>query len=575
MEPKRLPAIVEALGLGLLPARAMLARSLRLPPPRNLVAVRRDVPVPMPDGARLYADHYAPRVRGPAPTILIRTPYGRLGEAPLGAGLSLAELPAQQFAARGYHVLVQSVRGCFRSEGAFEPHAQEAADGAATVAWLRGQPWFDGRLGSWGPSYLGYAQWATAAAAPGALAAMVPTITSAEPFSVSHPDGAFGLETRLRWAQGTLLLAELQRASWHERLAQASAGGAALRLRQAFMHLPLGEADLVATGRELPHFRASLAAEAPDAPFWRARDHSAAVAGVAAPAHMVGGWHDYFLRGLLRDYASLRAAGREPYLTIGPWHHAEPGPLLAGLQVGLQWFQVFLQGGGVLRERPVRLFVMGARRWRELDAFPPPATPWRLFLQGGGGLAPEPPPESSPPDRYRYDPADPTPALGGAMLDLWTAGARDNRPLEARPDVLTYTGERLARAVEVIGAVRAELFVASSLAHADFFVRLCDVFPDGRSVNVCDGLLRVAPGVGVARPDGSLAIAVELGPTAYAFARGHRVRLQISSGAHPRWSRNLGAGEPIATATALRAAEQTVFHDSARPSALALPLAQV
>lgn len=572
MESDRLPAFFESLGVGLLPGRALLARSLRLPPPRFLVRVKRDLAVAMPDGVRLFADHYAPRGAGPFPTILIRTPYGRGQEAAFGAGFSLAELPAQQFAARGFHVLVQGVRGCFGSEGEFAPHVQEAADGEATLGWLAQQPWFNGRLGTWGPSYLGYTQWATAARAPNAIQAMVPMIASAEPFSVAHPDGAFGLETRLRWAQGLLLLGELQRSDWRQRLSQASANQAAARLQRAFAHLPLLEADQIASGRPLAHYREVLTHTAPHDPFWQARDHSAAVAAVAAPAHLVGGWHDYFLRGLLRDYRTLRAAGQQPYLTIGPWHHAQPGALLAGIHAGLLWFQTYLQGKQTLRARPVRLFIMGANRWREFDDFPPPAAPKRFYLQAGRALATTPPPANASPDSYRYDPANWTPAVGGALLAFWGAGAQDNRALEARPDVLSYTTAPLTASLELIGVVRLELFVRSSLAHTDFFGRLCDVDPLGRSTNICDGLVRLAPGLGEPQPDNSLRIVIELSATAYRFGRGHRVRLLVASGAHPRWSRNLGTGEPIATGVNMRVADQTVFHDSAHPSALVLPL---
>lgn len=572
MEPERAPSLFETLGL--LPGRALLARALSLPPPRFLVRVTRDLPVPMPDGPRLFADHYGPRAAGVFPTILIRTPYGRGREAAFGAGLTLAELPARQFAGRGFNVVVQGVRGCYGSEGAFTPHAQEPADGAATVAWLAGQPWFDGRLATWGPSYLGYTQWATAAGAPGAIKAMLPINTSAEPFSVTFPDGAFGLETRLRWAQGTQLLAELQAMEWTERLAQAMVRQAEGQLRRAFAHLPLRETDLIAAGQPLPHYRAALSHERPDDPFWRERDLRAGVPAVEAPVHLVGGWHDYFLRGLLRDYGALATAGRRPYLTIGPWHHADPGALVAGLGAGLAWFQAHLAGRGALRERPVRLFVMGARRWRELDSFPPPSVPRRLFLQAGRALAPEPPPAHCPPDRYTYDPADPTPAVGGALLGAWGAGQRDNRALEARADVLCYTGAPLASPIEIIGAVRLVLFVRSSRAHTDLFARLCDVTPDGRSLNVCDGLVRIAPGTGEPQPDGSLRVELELWPTAYSFGRGHRLRLQVASGAHPRWSRNLGTGEPLATGVAMVAAEQTVFHDADHPSCLTLPLVE-
>jgi putative CocE/NonD family hydrolase len=130
----------------------------------------------------------------------------------------------------------------------------------------------------------------------------------------------------------------------------------------------------------------------------------------------------------------------------------------------------------------------------------------------------------------------------------------------------------LERDLEVIGPVSAELFVRSSLEHTDFFVRLCDVEPSGKSLNVCDGLQRLAPGRSVPQSDGCLKVNVELWPTAYRFQRGHCLRIQVSSGAFPRWNRNLGTGEPLATATTMRVAEQQVFHDPEHPSHVLLPI---
>lgn len=547
----------------LLEPRHLLALALRLPPPRNTVVVGRTIPITMPDGARLFADHYAPRVAGPAPTVLIRTPYGRGGESLLGAGLSLAELPARSFAERGYHVLVQGVRGRFKSEGLFIPHLHEATDGAATIAWIGRQPWFNGRLGTWGPSYLGYTQWAAAAAVPEAIHAMVPMVTSAEPFSVTHPDEAFALETRLRWAQGIVLMSRTGQGAWADLL------GAEGRLRRAFGRLPLLEADLAAAGVEVSGYRAALLHEQPDAPFWRARDHSGHVPDIAAPAHLIGGWYDYFLRPLLRDYAALVHAGRAPQLTIGPWTHAHPGTLLAGVREGLRWFDLHLRGQGSPRGLPVSLFVTGAGMWRQFDRFPPAAQEHRLHLHPDGLLAPERPTAGAAPTRYRYDPADPPPSVGGALLGA-DAGPRDNRALEARRDVICYTTAPLPAPLEVIGDVRLVLFVRSSLPHTDFVGRLCDVGLDGRSINLCDGLVRVRPGVGQPQPDGSLCVTVDLGPIAHAFGRGHRIRLQVASGSHPRWSRNHGTGEPVATAVRGLVAHQTLYHDAEHPSALSL-----
>ena len=551
--------------------RPLIARWLGLPPARYDVAVERNLPVPMPDGIVLRADHYTPRPGGPFPTILIRSPYGRGREA-LPGGLAFMFI-AQRFAERGYHVLFQDVRGRFDSGGAFDPLVHEAADGRATADWIAQQPWFDGRLATWGPSYLGYVQWALAATAPPYLKALVPIITGSEFTSSTFPDGAFALDTLLRWvamldAQDRSGLNVLR--GWRR---QQAVLGDDRRLEAAFRHLPLEEADLVAVGQPVLFYRRWLT-EPPtaDAPRWRATDYSAAVAQVTAPVHLVGGWYDFLLRQLLADYTALAAAGRAPYLTIGPWAHLDGGVLWEGLRAGLIWFGAQLKGDrSRLRARPVRYYLMGAEEWREAEAWPPPARETPYFLHGGGRLAEAGPAAADPPDRYRYDPADPTPSLGGALFNQ-NAGSRDDRALEARPDVLTYTTPPLAQAVEAVGRARLVLYVRSSRAHTDFFGRLCDVRPDGRSFNVSDGLCRLAPGVGETQADGSLRLTVALWPSAYRFRPGHRLRLLVASGAHPRWSRNLGTGEPLATAKTMFPAEQTIYHDAAHPSALILPL---
>jgi hypothetical protein len=218
---------------------------------------------------------------------------------------------------------------------------------------------------------------------------------------------------------------------------------------------------------------------------------------------------------------------------------------------------------------------MGANEWRELDTFPPPACPTYYYLHAEGRLSTELPGSDSAPDTYCYDPADPTPAVGGAFLGFAGAGAQDNRALEARADVLCYTTPPLAQEVEIVGQVQLTLFAHSSLSHTDFFGRLCDVAPDGRSINICDGLFRVVPGRGEIQADGSLQVKLDLWATAHRFQPGHRIRLQVSSGAHPRWNRNLGTGDDPSTSTRMLVAEQTIYHDSAHPSALVLPVVAI
>jgi putative CocE/NonD family hydrolase len=222
---------------------------------------------------------------------------------------------------------------------------------------------------------------------------------------------------------------------------------------------------------------------------------------------------------------------------------------------------------------------MGSHEWHAMDFWPPPAKSVRFFLQAEGGLTTEPPGAPSAPEvtprsvsRYRYDPHDPTPALGGPVLSA-QAGARDQRPLESRPDLLTFTTPPLPTAVDVIGHVRLELYVHSSLACTDFVGRLCVVHPDGRSLNVCEGIVRVSPGVGEPQPDGSRRIEIDMWATAMRFGAGQRIRLHVCSAAHPRWSANSGDSRPLQSgAPAGLVADQTIYHDPERPSALILPL---
>jgi len=543
--------------------RRLLSRLLGLPPTHHAVAVEHGLRVPMPDGVELVADRYRPREPGRFPTILVRTPYGRKA-----SGFFVSHRMAE----RGYNVIVQDVRGRFGSEGEFDVFAGEDADGWATIEWISDQPWFDGSLGLWGMSYLAYAQWAAAPGAPSFLKAIMPQIGGSRAYPIIYPDGAFNLDLALPYS----ILVEEQNTTPGASFLKGILSQLRIRrrLRHGFMHLPVGEADAEVSGRPKIFYRDWLAhPEASDA-YWRARDHSDRVHNVEAPAHLFSGWYDFFLRELLDDYEALVAAGKTPYLRVGPYPHGSLGMMAEVLRETFAWFDLHLKDEtGGARPKPVRLYVMGADEWREFDAWPPPAEETRYHLHPDGWLSPEAPPAGSTPNRYRYDPADPTPAVGGPLFGLWgKRGAVDNRELESRLDVLVYTTSPLQRDVEIAGPVRLELYARSSLEHADFFGRLCDVHPGGESMNVCDGLFRLEPGKREPQQDYSSRIEIDMWATAYRFRRGHRMRLQVSSGAHPRWNRNLGTGEPIATATTMRVAEQTIYQDHERPSAVILPV---
>jgi putative CocE/NonD family hydrolase len=521
------------------------------------ITIERDVKVTMPDGIVLLADHYYPD-KGKPPTILIRSPYGRRNIFGLMFG--------RPFAERGFQVFIQSCRGTFGSGGTLDPFHQERADGLATVEWMKVQDWFNGELVTFGASYLGFTQWAIAKEVGSILKAMSTWVTSAEFRTVTYPGEALWFESSFGWTSQVVT----QEGSPLGALMGMLAGDR--KMRPAFRHLPLIEVDEIVLGRPVQFWREWLAHNEPGDEWWTRSDFSGTVPEVTAPNHMGSGWYDLFLRQTLRDYLALVHAGLQPYLTIGPWTHTNLRYMGVSLREALAWFRAHLLGDrSGLRKMPVRVFVMGADEWRDLPEWPPSnSRPQRWHLHSGQVLAPETPPESEP-DHYRYDPADPTPGVGGAAMSA-NSGPKDQRKLEARSDVLVYTSAILDRDMEIIGPVQAELFVQSSLEHTDFFARLCDVHPSGKSINICDALVRLIPGRPPRESDGTLRLNIDLWPTAYRFKRGHRIRVQVSSGAHPRWARNPGSGEPLATAGTLYTADQTVFHDPAHPSAMILPV---
>ena len=466
--------------------RRILALLLGLPPSKYRVARQHDVRVPMPDGVHLVLDRYVPQHAGRFPAILIRTPYGR--------GVALNRLIATLFAERGYQVVVQDVRGRSPSEGVWEPFVHEGADGVATLDWIARQPWSNGQAAMWGPSYIGFAQWAAAGTGSPHLKALLPIITQ----SNFAPVGEHGyrLDRTLRWLLILHLLEDTELSRWDKLRRSLSTAEQDRILAPGFTHLPLATVDEAVFGKPVPFYRTWTAHPSPDDPYWRMANYHAAVPGIGLPIHLVGGWYDIFIAGMLRDYQAAREAGRQPYLTVGPWTHFDLRSQLEGVRQGLSWFDAHLKGDrSTLRHKAVRIFVLGARIWRELDAWPPAVHETRFFLHPEGRLAPAAPPAGALPDCYRYDPADPTPHIGGALLSVH-AGPRDNRPLEERDDVLCYTTRTLGQPVELIGVVRIELWVRLSLDHTDLFGRLCVVHPDGRSINICDVFFRLYLGRG-------------------------------------------------------------------------------
>ena len=303
-------ATARPLSRGAVALGKLAARAWSLPPRRNRVMVERDVQVPMSDGTVLLATHYTPVSVASAATVLVRCPYGRSGLFALQSAQILAE--------RGYHVLLQSVRGTFGSGGDFEPMQHEIADGHDTVAWLRQQSWFEGRLATYGASYLGFVQWALAMDPPPELVAMVMHVGPHDFSRSAYRNGAFDLYNYVMWSD---LVAHQESIGMLRAMTRMTT--ADRRLRPVLDRLPVaaGYRDLL--GREPTWSERWLEHPQATDPFWGPMQCGAALERVTVPVLLVGGWHDLFIEQTLEQYRTLAARGVPTRLLVGPWAHLD------------------------------------------------------------------------------------------------------------------------------------------------------------------------------------------------------------------------------------------------------------
>ncbi|MFB9572927.1 CocE/NonD family hydrolase [Streptomyces yanii] len=526
-------------------ARMMRATWRNLPAKRHEAGWEPGLVVPAADGSPLRTDHYFPRAEGDFPTLVVRSPYGR--------GVPWSPMYGMLFAEQGFHVVLQSCRGTGGSGGRFDLWRNEADDGRATVAWLRKQSWFNGLLGTVGPSYLGYVQWALALDPPPELKAMVVQVGLHDPYALFHTDGALRLENALAVGVGMTYqhrgIGPFVRATL--RLQR--------RLRAITTAQPLRGAYVSALGGEVPWLDDVMTHPEANDPYWLGASPGEAAERMSVPTGLITGWHDALADQTFEQYDRLRRAGCETALLVGPWTHT------SALQQG--WPEVFADSLAWLRAhlcadpsglRPtgVRVHVGGAGEWRDLDDWPPTPAATSWFPAPGGYLTQQAPTDNTPLTSIRYDPADPTPSIGGPLLSR-TAGPRDNSILEAREDVLTFTGPPLAEPVDVLGPVFARLSISTDTGYADVFTRLCDVDAQGRSINVCDGLAQLRT-----VEEAPSTVTVPMSSTAHRFAAGHRIRWQISGGAHPRYARNPGTGESSVDATDFTPVRITLHADA-------------
>ena len=562
-------------------APTMLARVLGTRPAEYAVRIERRVAMTTSDGIALVSDIYHPVRAGATPTILVRIPFSKT----IGNSL-IATVVGRFWAERGYTAVIQGTRGRYESGGVHSPLIHERGDGLDTLAWLKRQPWFDGRLGMWGGSAFGHTQWAVAdqlPAAPSGRSALMVQISSTDFHGMFYPGGAFSLASALFWA----IRSRGAEDEWPD--AGAVQRGAA--------GVPLLDADRRAIA-DVPFFNDWAGHPVRDA-YWQRIDGEDRAATLQAPALLMAGWFDPFLPGQLADFVRIRRAARRDVadatrLIVGPWAHAETVRLpaaaatrnyrLESLAPSIPWFDRHLRsmGSGVQPDSPVRLFVMGTNVWRDEPEWPLARSrqvSWYLrsrgranSASGDGGLSAAAPNEHEPPDTFTSDPQNPVPTRGGAMIGNGSGVARQDE-VELRRDVLVYTTAPLEDDVEVTGPLTATLYVATSAPHTDFTAKLVDVQRDGTSYNVSDGILRrqyaASADPATAAP---VPIDISLWPTSMVFRQGHRIRLEVASSNFPRYDLNPNTGEPIATATVTAVARQAVHHGPGAPSRIVLPV---
>ncbi|RJP34484.1 MAG: CocE/NonD family hydrolase [Candidatus Omnitrophota bacterium] len=542
------------------------------------VEVRKNVMIPMRDGVKLAANIFLPQAEGPFPTILMRTPYGK-GE---GEG--------DFYASKGYAYVTQDARGRFDSEGVWDPFLADGQDGFDTQEWIGAQSWCNGKIGTTGGSYVGFTQWTSAPYASKYLKTMVPVVPLSNPYHEGmYVGGAFQLSLSMGW--GTLVT-------------QPAGTNPPIDWPKAFLHLPLQTWDTF-IGREVGFLRDWVAHPTYDE-YWKKRGVDDRYGDIAVPILNIGGWYDIFSKATLDQVDRVRHESknfpmrRNQFAVIGPWTHGISRDGKVGEmdfsanavfdlhEIQFKWFEYWLNGKetGVEDWPPYYLFIMGENQWRGENEWPLKRTQFTNYYlhskgkansRNGDGVLNTHPPLDEPADTFVYNPDDPAPTHGGNNLFGPKAGPYDQSTIEEREDVLVYTSEPLNEALEVTGPVKMVLHASTSAKDTDFTAKLVDVHPDGKAINLCDGILRARfresfTDPTLIQPHQVYRYEIDLWVTSNVFLPGHRIRVELSGSNFPRFDRNPNTGNPFGSDTVVEKATQIIQHNEEYPSHLVLPV---
>ena len=505
--------------------------------------------VPMRDGITLATETFLPPGEGPFPVILVRSVYGRGAAAPL----------AGNFNASGIGLIVQDTRGRGDSEGKDMVFADDGwgtlQDGADTVAWVKAQPWCNGKIGTWGMSALGITQVVMAPATQDVTCQAIAVAASNFYDQLSYQGGVFRKNLCEKWIAA-------QKSEW-----------------------------------VLDIYKSHPAYDA----FWELHNAEAQAPKITAPAVHIGGWFDIFGKGTIDNFVTRQENGGEgakgnQKLIMGAWPHGpvkKVGELtlkdnfnfdMNGYQV--RWYQHWLLGGNdIMNDPAVQYYTLGdveaedapGNEWRTADAWPPVETvSTSYYLHDNGALSTDAPDAADAAKTFAYDPANPVPTKGGQNLML-PAGPFDQRELATRPDVLTFMTLPLEDPIEITGQVAVNLFVSTDAKDTDFTAKLLDVYPDGRQMLMLDNIQRVKFRNGFKKADylepGTVGeLTIDLWNISLIVNKGHRIGVQISSSNYPRFEKNPNSGDDWPTDDNLVTANNTVHMSKTHPSALILPV---
>ncbi|MBT5877318.1 MAG: CocE/NonD family hydrolase [Candidatus Latescibacteria bacterium] len=549
--------------------------------------------VPSEDGVALATDVYMPSGAGPFPTVLVRTPYHRIGQQ------SLAPL----FVKRGYALVVQDCRGKYDSDGVFSPLRDEARDGHAAVDWVANQRWCNGRVGLWGRSYLGIVQVPAASGGHESIRCIVPSVAPGSFFEDwIRYDGCFALSNAIRW----------------------SLSHASCRNKPPERHIDWEALNFLASPAEITEavgFETACLADWADndanTDYWQEIDQKAMHAAIKVPGYHAGGWFDHLTRGQfnafrnIRDHGATASARAGQRLLIGPWGHKNVGNNgaahtsygawdfgaetdLSVMDHELQCLDHYLKDldNGYENQPTAKVFLMGANRWMGFDDWPPPdqdELSWYLNSAGsanmriGDGTLSMDSPGQTMGDTIVYDPKDPVPTCGGAIywgLEPFGLGPADQRSILARPDVLYYRSEPVTARLAVVGEIILDLILASSAEDTDVIAKLCVEQSDGTVMSLTVGSLRCRYRDDAIKPEPlvpgeATKMTIHLNHVAYEFPVGSRISLIITSSDFPRILPHRNTLSAPWSGEEIVVARNTVLHGPDAVSCLKLPVIDV